>query len=365
MVCRMSHSPSRRRPAPPFAAAGSAPPTLKRVAEAAGVHVSTVSRAVNPDTRHLVAEPVAARVLAEAARLGYRPDAAAASLRTGRSRLVGALVPGIANPVFAPILAGAESVLAARGYALLVADPGDDPGRAAALADGMASRRVDGLLLATAAGRDDPVVSRCLARGTPVVLINRAEAEPRAPSVVSDDREGMRLAVGHLAELGHCRIGHVAGPPSLSTGDLRRRGFEAAMSEHGLDAAAALESAAAYTREAGAEAARRLLARRPDLSALACANDLLALGAYDALAAAGRRVPADVSVTGHNDMPMVDMVAPPLTTVRIGHAEMGREAAHLLLRAMEDRAAPPARGTAVLLRPELVVRASTAAPRPG
>ena len=114
-----------------------------------------------------------------------------------------------------------------------------------------------------------------------------------------------------------------------------------------------------------AAGARRLLARRPDLTALASANDLLALGAYDALAAAGRRVPADVSVTGHNDMPMVDMVAPPLTTVRIGHAEMGREAAHLLLRAMEDRAAPPARGTAVLLRPELVVRASTAAPRPG
>jgi LacI family transcriptional regulator len=360
----MLQPPSRRRSASPVASGG-APPTLKRVAEAAGVHVSTVSRAVNPETRHLVAEPVAARVLAEAARLGYRPDAAAAALRTGRSRLVGALVPGIANPVFAPILAGAEAVLAARGYALLVADPGDDPARAAALADGMASRRVDGLLLATAAGRDDPVVSRCLARGTPVVLINRAEAEPRAPSVVSDDREGMRLAVGHLAGLGHRRIGHVAGPPSLSTGDLRRRGFEAAMAAHGLGAAAAVEPAAAYTREAGAEAARRLLARRPDLTALACANDLLALGAYDALAEAGLRVPGDVSVTGHNDMPMVDMVAPPLTTVRIGHAEMGREAAHLLLRAMEDPAAPPARGTAVLLRPELVVRASTAAPRPG
>src|ERR671917_1277112 len=239
MVCRMNHSPSRRRPAPPFVAAGNAPPTLKRVAEAAGVHVSTVSRAVNPDTRHLVAETVAARVLAEAARLGFRPDAAAAALRTGRSRLVGALVPGIANPVFAPILAGAESVLAARSYALLVADPGDDPARALALADGMASRRVDGLLLATAGGRDDPVVSRCLARGTPVVLINRAEAEPRAPSVVSDDREGMRLAVGHLAGLGHRRIRHVAGPPALSTGDLRRRGFETAVAERGLDAAGA------------------------------------------------------------------------------------------------------------------------------
>jgi LacI family transcriptional regulator len=353
---RRSASSAATHPAP-------APTTLKQVAEAAGVHLSTVSRAINPQTRHMVAEPVAARVLAEAARLGYRPDAAAAALRTGRSRLVGALVPGIANPVFAPILAGAEAVLGARGYALLVADPGDNPARALALADEMASRRVDGLLLATAAEYDDPVVSRCLARGTPVVLINRTEAEPRAPSVVSDDQEGMRLAVNHLAGLGHRRIGHLAGPPLLSTGDLRRRGFEAAMAAHGLDASA-VEHVAAYTREVGAEAAKRLLARRSDLTALACANDLLALGAYDALAAVGRRVPQDVSVTGHNDMPMVDMVAPPLTTVRIGHAEMGREAAHLLLRALEDRAAPPARGTAVLLRPELVVRASTAPPRP-
>ena len=238
MVCRMSHSPSRRRPAPPVAAAG-ALPRPSSASPRPPASTSRPSPAPSIRTRGTWSrEPVAARVLAEAARLGYRPDAAAAALRTGRSRLVGALVPGIANPVFAPILAGAEAVLAARGYALLVADPGDDPARAAALADGMASRRVDGLLLATAAGRDDPVVSRCLARGTPVVLINRAEAEPRAPSVVSDDREGMRLAVEHLAGLGHRRIGHVAGPPSLSTGDLRRRGFEAAMAAHGLDAAA-------------------------------------------------------------------------------------------------------------------------------
>lgn len=359
-LCRMP-SASRRRPPPSPPAPGSASPTLKQVAEAAGVHLSTVSRALNPATRHLVAEAAAARVLAEAARLGYRPDAAAAALRTGRSRLIGALVPGIANPVFAPILAGAEAVLAGRGYALLVADPGDDPTRAVALADEMASRRVDGLLLATAAGHDDPVVSRCLARGTPVVLINRTEAEARAPAVVSDDQEGLRLAIEHLVALGHRRIGHIAGPPNLSTGALRRRGFEAAMAAHGLDAGA-IAHATAYTRPAGAVAAHQLRAEHPGLTALACANDLLALGAYDVLAEAGLRVPHDVSVTGHNDMPMMDMVAPPLTTVRIGHAEMGQEAAHLLLRALEDRTTPPARGTAVLLRPTLVIRASSAPP---
>jgi LacI family transcriptional regulator len=347
-----------------------ASPTLKQIAEAMGVHLSTVSRALNPGTRHLVADAVAARVLAEAERLRYRPDPAAASLRTGRSRLVGALVPGIANPVFAPILAGAEAVLAARGYALLVADPGDDPARQADLAEGMAARRVDGLLLATAAAENDPVVTRCLSRGLPVVLINRAEvpadgAQPRVSAVVTDDAAGMRLAVEHLAGLGHRRIGHLAGPPALSTGLLRRRGFENAMAGRGLDAAGAVAAAEGYSRPAGAAAARQLLERRPDLTALACANDLLALGAYDALAGAGRRVPADVSVVGHNDMPLVDMVAPPLTTVRIGHAAMGREAALLLLRALEGEGGGSDGAAAVLLRPDLVVRGSTAPPPPG
>ncbi len=352
-----------RRPAPP-APGGRAPPTLKRVAEAAGVHSSTVSRALNPATRHLVADAVAGRVLAEAARLGYRPDAAAASLRTGRSRLVGALVPGIANPVFAPILAGAAEALAARGYALLVADPGDDAARQLALVAEMAARRVDGVLLATAEREADPVVAWCAARGLPAVLVNRSHCgdggRSPAPAVVSDDAEGMRLAVEHLAGLGHRAIGHVAGPARLSTGLGRRRGFEAAMAGRGLDPSA-VEAAEAYTRAAGDAAARRLLERQPGLTALACANDLLALGAYDALAAAGLRVPGDFSVTGHNDMPLVDMVSPPLTTVRIGHAAMGSEAARLLLREIEEGGRAPARS--VVLRPELVVRASTAAPR--
>jgi len=337
-------------------------PTLRQVAEATGVHVSTVSRALSPETRHLVAASVAARVMQEAERLGYRPDAAATALRTGRSKLVGALVPGIANPVFAPILAGAEGVLGAAGYALMVADPGDDPSRALALADEMAARRVDGLLLATVSVDEDPVVSRALQRGMPVVLINRTEAIARTASVVSDDALGLELAVRHLVGLGHQRIGHLAGPPIRSTGGLRRQGFVSAMTEAGLDPSA-IEAAGAYVRAEGERACLRLLERHPDLTAIACANDLLALGAYDALARLGLRVPADISVTGHNDMPLVDMVAPPLTTVRIGHAEMGCEAARLLLSALGHHAAP-LRATSMVLPPHLVIRSSTAAPRP-
>jgi len=329
--------------------------TLRAVAAAAAVHPSTASRALNPATRHLVAPAAAARIVAAAAALDYRPDAAAAGLRTGRSRLVGALVPGIANPVFAPVLAGAAAALAAAGYALLVADPGDDPARAADMVAELAARRVDGLLLATAARADDPALAAAAARGLPVVLVNRAADAPGVASVVSDDAAGMRLAVEHLAALGHRRIGHLAGPARLSTGHRRRAGFITGMREHGL-AADAIVEATGYARDAGAVAMRALLAAHPEITAVAAANDLLALGAYDVCRSGGLVIPRDLSITGHNDMPLLDMVDPPLTTVRIAHAEMGERAAAALIAAL----AGDTSCDRVLLAPNLVVRGSTA-----
>lgn len=335
------------------------PATLKQVAALAGVHASTVSRALNPATRSLVADEVAERINVSAAKLGYRIDRVAASLRTGQSMLVGVLVPDIANPVFSPILGAITETLSAEGYSTIVADVGPDSAKQIELVDNLIGRRVDGLVLATAS-RDDPVVSRCLERNLPVVLVNRSEAGQRASAVVSDDAVGMELSVDHLFALGHRKIAHLAGPQELSTGFLRRRGFITAMENHGTPRAnLAIEMATAYSRDAGKAAAHRLLKRHPDITALATANDLLALGAYDALTEQGLRCPDDLSIVGHNDMPLVDMVQPPLTTVRISHRQMGIEAAKLLLR--ELRHETTARLNLVL-KPVLVVRHSTAAP---
>lgn len=330
--------------------------TLQSVADAAGVHRSTAARALNAATSHLISAEVVTRVQEVARQLGYRRDALAASLRTGRSRLVGVLLPDLANPVFAPILGGIEAELAARGYSALVANAPADADRQIAIVEQLMARRVDGLILATAR-RSDPVLTHCLEAGTPVVLVNRAESHARAPTVVSDDQDGMRLAVEHLVALGHTRIGHLAGPPDLSTGMLRRQGFEAAMSRAGLDPGI-VATAASYTREAGRAAAGELLAQA-DLSAIIAANDLLALGAYQTLAARGFACPRDVSIVGHNDMPLVDMVDPPLTTVRIDHAAMGGEAARLVIARIEDGLEEPLVRTT---RPQLILRASTTAP---
>lgn len=333
-------------------------PTIKDVASRCGVHPSTVSRALSPAMRHLVADDVAQRIRAAADALGYRPNVTAAGLRTGRSGLIGVLVPDIADPGFPPILGGVTEALHAGGYAPIVVDIGAE-GSQLEIVERLIARGVDGLVLATVT-LHDPVIAYCIESGVPVVLVNRTDAEKRLPSVASDDEVGMSLAVAHLVSLGHRHIGHVAGPQDVSTGALRRAGFEAGVLRAGTPAREIMiETAPVYTREAGRAAALRLLDRKPGLTAIVAANDLLALGVYDALAQRRLNCPKDVSVVGHNDMPYVDMLSPPLTTVRIAQREMGDRAARLLLDQITDAAA---RRDHVVLLPSLIVRGSTASP---
>src|ERR1700751_1111805 len=274
-----------------------------------------------------------------------------------RSHIIGVLLPDIANPMFAPVLSGATEVLSTEGYAPIVADAGDATSQQVSFVETLLSQRVDGLILATVS-QDDELVAFCIDRGLPVVLINRSETRDRVSSVVSDDDVGMRLAVDHLVGLGHRRIVHVAGPPSTSTGLLRRDGFERAMS-HGELTGTALE-ATAYTREAGAEATTRILDTGDDITAIVAANDLLALGALDALKRRNLRCPDDISIVGHNDMPFMDVVSPPLTTVRIEHREMGRRAASMLIDAIKTGSSE-IRHAGIL--PEIIFPESTRAPQ--
>lgn len=327
-------------------------PTIRDVAELAGVHLSTVSRALDVRRRGIVRPEVVATVTEAARKLGYQPNRAASSLRTGRTHTIGVLVPDITNPVFPPILQGIEACAAANGFFVLVANAGGP--LVQSVLERMRSQRVDGVLLATAA-RGDPVVDFLVESGLQAVMVNRADESGRLSSVVSDDQLAMRLAVDHLVARGCKRIAHLAGPQSLPTGAGRLHGFEAALLAHRRKPAG-IATCQAYSRDAGEAAARELLVRRQPFDGLVCCNDLVALGAYDALHAAGLRIPGDVRVTGHNDMPLVDMVDPPLTTVRLPHRELGWRAMQLLLEAMDGRQLSPAR---VVLRPELVVRAST------
>jgi LacI family transcriptional regulator len=329
-------------------------PTIRDVARIAGVHVSTVSRALDP-RRSVGVSAEAMEAVAEAARkLGYRPNRAASALRTGRTHTLGVLVPDITNPVFPPILQGIEACAAARGFFVMVANVAGSA-LAQPIVERMLAQQVDGVVLATAS-REDPLVDFLIRAGLHAVMVNRADESGRLASVVSDDRLAMKLAVDHLVDTGCKRIAHLAGPQDLSTGVGRLRGFESALRDRRVRGAG-VAVCGAYSREAGRAAMNQLLeGARAIPDAVVCCNDLVALGAYDAIAEAKLAIPRDICVTGHNDMPLVDMVNPPLTTIRLPHRELGWRAAELLFDAIDGRQLSPA---TVVLRPELVVRGST------
>ncbi|HTX81752.1 MAG TPA: LacI family DNA-binding transcriptional regulator [Streptosporangiaceae bacterium] len=333
--------------------------TLKDVAQRAGVHPATASRALNPETRLLVSENTAGRVLVAAAELGYRPNAVARSLRTRRSHTVGVLIPDLNNPLFPPIVRGLADRLEADGYVALIGNTDGDDAREQRVLEQMRARHVDGYVLATAHLRN-PLLADAVRAGVPVVLMNRIAEDYSFPSVSVDNERGVKLAVSHLTSLGHRAIACIAGPQDVSTGLARYRGFQAAMAGAGLEVPPGrVAFARSFSIEEGYRCATEILAADTGsrCTAVAAGNDMLAVGCYLALDEAGLSCPADMSVVGFNDMPFIDMLRPPLTTVAFSHYQVGTEAAQLLLERLNGGADLV---KVIYLAPELVVRGSTA-----
>ena len=335
--------------------AASAAVTIADIAREAGVHPASVSRALR-GIGGKVSEATRQRIERVADELGYLPNAVAASLRTKRSNLVGVIVPDLGNPLFGPLVTGIEVELRGQGFMCLVAHTTDEPTARSELVAAFAHRQVSGLLILSAEIGDSllDVVQRYR---LPTVLVNRGFGDRRFSSVVNDDHESVRLVLDHLVGLGHRRIAHIAGPASSSTGLARRQAFAALCRKYKLSSQ--IVQAGAFTREAGVAAATKMLARSFHSTAIFAANDLIALGVLDALRARRLSVPGDLSLVGHNDMPLVDLIDQPLTTVRIAVNQMGRQAAQMLIGLLgEPTQAPVFR----MLQPQLVVRGSTAAP---
>jgi LacI family transcriptional regulator len=333
--------------------------TIKDVAAASGVHASTVSRALNEETRDMVSKPVADKVLAVARKLGYLRNPLASGLRTRRSHTIGVLIPDLTNPVFPPIIRGIEHTLAAAGYVAVLADSDSDERNAHAIVDNLLGRQVDGLILATAS-RKDSVVEKCVEHGIPLVLINRVVDKIRVAAVVNDDDFGIRLALEHLMSLGHRQIAFVGGPQSTSTGYYRYLAFLAATKEHGLKLDRSLiVNGKSFSEAEGKNCLSKIIdTNGTRFTAVVAANDLLALGCFDALTARGMRCPDDVSVTGFNHMPFVDRFSPSLTTVHIPHDELGVQSAKLLLERIRNPDDPL---KTIQLKPSIVVGGSTRA----
>lgn len=334
--------------------------TLKDVAQAVGVHVSTVSRALDPKTRHLITPEVADQILRASERLEYRQNAAAYSLKTNRTRTVGVVLPDITNPIFPPIIRGVEDALARRGYIAILANTDGDLHREENISETLRARGVDGMILASVEREDEAVIG-LVEEGLPIVTVNRKVDDPNISSVVHNEDEGIRRTLNHLVSLGHRSVANVAGPQELSTGEARYHAFERHRAALGLDPDPGLVAFAGIFNEAeGERCADSLLAAGRSFTAIVCSNDRLAIGTIAALRRHHLNCPADISVTGYNDMPMVDRLFPPLTTIRVQQYRAGFEAAELLYEMLQTM--PEAREPIhVVLPVELIVRGSTAA----
>jgi LacI family transcriptional regulator len=308
----------------------------------------------------LVNEATANRIIKVAERLGYRPNAVARGLKTRRSGSIGVLVPDLLNPVIPPIVRGIEGRLAEAGYNVLLCNADHSEARERIHLEAIRSHQIEGLITANV-HHDASPIDPILASGRPVVLVNRVAGEGTLSAAYPDDELCSELAVGHLAELGHRRIAHVAGPGDTSTGVGRLRGFRRALRVHGLKSAdSAVIVSKRYTEDEGKRCCSQLIARGTEFTAVYAANDLLAVGCYDALNDVGLGCPSDVSVVGCNDMPFTDRFSPPLTTVNIAHGRLGAAAAELMLEALAD---PDAQPRQIVIEPTLVVRGSTALAR--
>jgi len=343
---------------PPVSPSPPRPVTIEDVAQAVGVHAATVSRALRGVAGKVSAER-RAEIQRVARELGYQPNFVAASFRTKQTHLAAIVVPDLGNPLFGPIVQGLERALRRQDLLSLVVQTPLAPTERRDLIYALAGRQVSGLLV-LAAESGDPMLKAAKERGLPTVLVNRGAGDRDFSSVVSDDRESVRLVLEHLHGLGHRAIAHVAGPATSSTGRARREAFEEQTRRMGLRGPCPVVEAAAFTRAAGQAAARQLLGARPAVTAIFAANDLIALGVLDVLRERRLSVPADMSLVGHNDMPLMDLIDPPLTTVRVAADQMSEQAAEMFLQLL--RQPDLAVSTRVLL-PTFVPRGSTAAPR--
>ncbi|MFF5566928.1 LacI family DNA-binding transcriptional regulator [Streptomyces sp. NPDC012623] len=334
------------------------PVGIKDVAGAAGVSVGTVSNVINrPDS---VTEETRRRVRSAIERLGYVRSESARQLRAGRSRILAMLVLDMANPFFVEVASGAERSARAAGLGMMLCNSAESPAEEAAYLTMFSEQQVRGVLVTPAdtSGRNLDAFRR---HGIPFVSVDRTVPSGDGCSVSVDDVNGGALAVRHLLRRGCRDIAYVSGPMHLAQCQNRRDGALLALAEDGLPAGALRHvEAARLDVVAGRDAGARLLgmATRPD--AVFCANDLLALGVLQTLYHAGVRVPEDIALVGYDDIEFASAAAVPLTSVRQPAFQLGGAAADLLIEETgENAAAHTHRG--IVLRPELVVRASTLA----
>lgn len=348
----MDRKPANTRKSPEIARI-----TMRDVAREAGVSVGTVSRVMNnlPGVKPLSRM----RVEQAAARLGWKPNSIAASMRTSSTRTIGCILPDIRNPLFAAIQRSAESLLRDHGYTLIVANSNDQLPLERNIVDLMLRRRVDGLIFSPSHESDPEIIRMVQTADVPVVLIERELPYPM-DSVVSDQYGGLLQATEHLLSLGHRRIALVTGSVLNRPGRERHRGFMAAYRKAGLVPAPELMLLESLTAEYAFSAVQTLMSQANPPSAIITGGNLMLAGAMRALLLMEKHIPDDVSLIAVGDTDLAALAHPSFTTVRWDLDLMGDEAARALLARLQPGSEDaPTRNT--VIPTEIILRGSCAA----
>jgi LacI family transcriptional regulator len=329
--------------------------TILDVARESGVSYATVSRVLSGFA--FVKEATRARVMEAAERLGYVANVQARTLAGGRSQVIGVLVPGLDNSYIGEIMRGVDDELARVNYNLMLYTTHRHYGQETSSVNTIANGLTEGLILVV------PLIPTAYlaalrSRGFPHVLIDQGEPTGTSSVVDSTSWQGAYDATRYLIELGHRRIGFIGGLVELSSASERLSGYKAALTDNGLPYDPTLVTEGNFWQASGHLCAQKLLPAQP--TAIFAANDLMALGAMEALREAGLRIPEDISLVGFDDIPQVSITHPKLTTVRQPLEQMGRVAVELLLEQIENPENPARR---ITLATQLVVRDSCQAPK--
>jgi LacI family transcriptional regulator len=329
-------------------------PTIADVAREAGVSMMTVSRVIN--NKGPVSAATRQQVQEVIDRLNYRPSGIAHSLATKQTGTLGLIIPDVSNPFFADVARGAEHIAYAEGYNIFLCNTEEDPQRELAVMASLEEKRVDGVVVISRLQSEQ--LSDALQYLPTAVVINRESRKNGLPVVGTvrlDDVSGGELAVRHLISRGHRRIGFLAGPVTSFSGQARTKGYQQALQAAGISFDPAWKYHCSPTVEGGQAAARELILTHPEITALFCFNDLVAVGALQACAELGRPVPNHMAVVGYDDVPLAALVTPSLTTCRAPRYELGAEAVRLLLKQIREEAKT---GQEIILQTRLVIRSS-------
>lgn len=331
-------------------------PSIREVAEQAGVSLGTVSNVLNRP--EIVAEATRLRVQAVIAQLGFVRNASAHQLRAGRSYHLGLVVLDVTNPFFTEVARGVEDVASEAGYVVILCNSDSSPEKEKRYLHMLQEQRAAGILI-TPVQNDVSYLQHLRQQESAVVLLDRSSRARDLCSVAIDDALGGELALRHLLELGHRHIAFVGGPLSIRQYAERRRGAQRAIKKAGLDPHEHLSDYLLATQNArsGEQCVEVILTSTPRPSAIFCANDLLALGVMRGLSQRGITIPHEIALVGYDDVEFASMLSPALTSIRQPKYQLGRAAANLLLQEISE--AQEHQHTQIVYQPELIVRSST------